>query len=74
MVLHEKVWIDREVCENGTRYVRCQYNNGEVCGRSDRGVEVKVGLHQGSALSHCLFAMEMDRMTDDRITDKLHGL
>ena len=27
---------------------------------------MKVGLHQGSALSHCLFAMVMDhRMTDD---------
>ena len=29
------------------------------------GFEVKVGLHQGSALSPCLFAMMMDRMTDD---------
>ena len=26
---------------------------------------MKVGLHQGSALSPCLFAMVMDRMTDD---------
>ena len=25
---------------------------------------MKVGLHQGSALSPCLFAMVMDRMTD----------
>ena len=24
-----------------------------------------VGLHQGSALSPCLFAMVMDRMTDE---------
>ena len=29
------------------------------------GFEVKVGLHQGSALNPCLFAMVMDRMTDD---------
>ena len=29
------------------------------------GFEVKVGLHQGSALSPCLFAMVMDRITDD---------
>ena len=29
------------------------------------GFEVTVGLHQGSALSPCLFAMVMDRMTDD---------
>ena len=26
---------------------------------------MKVGLHQGSALSPCLFAMLMDRMTDE---------
>ena len=29
------------------------------------GFEVKVGLHQGSALSPCLFSMVMDRMTAD---------
>ena len=29
------------------------------------GFEVKVALHQGSALSPCLFAMVMDRMTDE---------
>ena len=29
------------------------------------GFEVKVGLHQGSSLSPCLFAMVKDRMTDD---------
>ena len=29
------------------------------------GFEVKVGLHHGSALSPCLFAMVMDRMTGD---------
>ena len=29
------------------------------------GFEVKVGLHQGSALSPCLFAMMMYRMTDE---------
>ena len=29
------------------------------------GVEVKVGLHQGSALSPCLFAMLMDRLPDE---------
>ena len=30
-----------------------------------KGFKVKVGLHQGSALSPCLFAMVMDRMTND---------
>ena len=29
------------------------------------GFEVKVGLHQGSTLSPCLFTMVMERMTDD---------
>ena len=29
------------------------------------GFDVKVGLHQGSDLSPCLFAMVMDRMTDE---------
>ena len=29
------------------------------------GFDVKVGLHQGSALRPCLFAMLMDRMTDE---------
>ena len=36
-----------------------------MCGRSDEGFEVKVGLHQGSAVSPCLFAMVMYRMTDE---------
>ena len=30
------------------------------------GFEVKLALHQGSALSPCLFAMVMDRMTSTR--------
>ena len=38
--------------------VRCAVGVTEV-------FEVKVGLHQGSALSPCLFAMVMDRMADD---------
>ena len=29
------------------------------------GFDVNVGLHQGVALSPCLFAMVMDRMTDE---------
>ena len=29
------------------------------------GFEVKMGLHERSALSPCLFAMVMDRMTDE---------
>ena len=55
MVLHEKVWIGRD---DSTTAVRCAVGMTE-------GFKVKVGLHQGSALSPCLFAMVMDRMTDD---------
>ena len=66
VVLHEKVWIGREVRENSTRYM---YDGSTTAVRCAVGVtegfEVKVGLHQGSALSPCLFAMMMDRMTDE---------
>ena len=65
MVLHEKVLIGREVCEiseicydDSTTAVRCAIG-------VTQGFEVKVGLHQGSALSPCLFAMATDRMTDE---------
>ena len=64
--MHDKVWIGREVCENSTIYI---YDNSTAVVRCAVGVtegfEVKVGLHQGSALSPCLFEMVMDRMTDD---------
>ena len=43
MVLHEKVWIGREVRENSPVYVRWQYNSCEVCGRSDGGVRGEGG-------------------------------
>ena len=66
MVLHEKVWIGIEVRENSTIYM---YDNCTTAVRCAVGVtegfEVKVGVHQGSALSPCLFAMVMDRMTDE---------
>ena len=77
MVLHEKVWIGREVCENSTIYVHCTvYNDRTTTVRCAVGVTegfgVKVGLHQGSVLSPCLFAMVMDRimMISER---KFHG-
>ena len=44
--------------DDSTTAVRC------AVGVTD-GFEVKVGLPQGSALSPCLFAMVMDRMTDE---------
>ena len=34
---------------------------------------VKVGLHQGSAFNHCLFATVIDRMTDGIRLRRLHG-
>ena len=43
MVLHEKVWIGREVRENSTRYVWWKYNSGEVFGMSDGGVRCEGG-------------------------------
>ena len=54
---------------NGWLISLCLYDDSITAMRCAVGVtegfEVKVGLHQGSALSPCLFAMVMDRMTDD---------
>ena len=51
------VRIVQDMYDGSTTAVRCAVAVTE-------GFEVKVGLHQGSALSPCLFAMMMDRMTD----------
>ena len=53
--------IVQDMYDDSITAVRCAVGVTE-------GFEVKVGavgLHQGSALSPCLFAMVMDRMTDD---------
>ena len=52
------VRIVQDMYDDSTTAVRCAVGVTE-------GFEVKVGLHQGSALSPCLFAMMMDRMTDE---------
>ena len=52
------VRIEQDMYDDSTTAVRCAVGVTE-------GFEVKVGLHQGSALSPCLFAMMMDRMTDE---------
>ena len=52
------VRIVQDMYDGSTTAVRCAVGVTE-------GFEVKVGLHQGSALSPCLFAMMMDRMTDE---------
>ena len=59
--MHDKVCIGREVQDmddDSTTAVSCAVGVTEE-------FDVKVGLHQGSALSPCLFPMVMDRMTDD---------
>ena len=49
--------------------VNCMYDDSTTAVRCAVGVtegfEVNVWLHQGSALRPCLFAMVMDRMTDE---------
>ena len=52
------VRIVHDMYDDSTPAVRCAVGVTE-------GFEVKVGLHQVSALSPCLFAMVMDRMTDE---------
>ena len=52
------VSIVQDMYDDTTTAVRCAVGVTE-------GFEVKVGLHQGSALSPCLFAMLMDRMTSE---------
>ena len=50
--------IVQDMYYDSTTSVRCAVGAME-------GFEVKVGLHQGSALSPCLFAIAMGRMTDE---------
>ena len=52
------VIIVQDMYDGSTTAVRCAVGVTE-------GFEVKEGLHQGSALSPCLFATVMDRMTDE---------
>ena len=68
----EEVWycmIKSGLAEKYVRIVQVMYDGSTPAERCAVGVtegfEVKVGLHQGSALSPCLFAMVMDMMTDD---------
>ena len=70
-VPREEVWYCMRksgLAEKYVRIVQDMYDDSITAVRCAVGVtegfEVKVGLHQGSALSPCLFAMVMDRMTD----------
>ena len=57
-VAERYVRIVQDMYENSTTAVRCSVGLSE-------SFRVKVGLHQGSALSPFLFAMVMDRLTDE---------
>ena len=52
------VRIVQDMYDDSTTSVRCAVGVTE-------GFKVKVGLHEGSALRPCLFALLLDRMTDD---------
>ena len=71
-VPREEVWycmIKSGLAEKYVRIVQDMYDDSITAVRCavlvTEGFEVKVGLHPGSALSPCLFAMMIDRMTDD---------
>ena len=71
-VPREEVWycmIKSGLVEKYVRIVQDMYDDSTTAVRcavgATEGFEVKVGLNQGSALSPCLFAMVMDRMTDE---------
>lgn len=67
MVLYEEVRSGREV-----RVVQDMYEDNVTAVRCAVGMmdwfKVEVGLHQGSALSLFLFAVVMDRLTDQTWT------
>ena len=66
VILYEKIRNSGKVCTTSTGYVG--YEKSETVVRCAIGTtesfKVKVGLHQGSALSPFLFAVIMDRLTD----------
>ena len=71
-VPREEVWYCMRksgLAEKYARLVPDMYDDSITAVRcavgATEGFEVKVGLYQGSALSPCLLAMVMDRMTDD---------
>ena len=63
MVLYEEVWSSREVRVMQAIYESCK--TMMRCAIRVTEFKVEVGLHQGLALSSFLFAMVMDRLTDE---------
>ena len=68
----KEVWycmIKSGLADKYVRIVQYMYDGSTAGVRCAEGVaegfEVKVGLHQGSALSPCLFPMVIDRMADE---------
>ena len=65
VILYEKIRNGRKACETCAGYVRGKLNSGEMCSRNYRKFRDQVLLHQGSSLSPFLFAVIMDRLTDE---------
>ena len=65
VVLNQKIRNGGKICATCIGYVRGKQNSGEVCSRNYREFHGQVGLHQRSALSPFLFAVVMDRLTDE---------
>ena len=67
MLLYEKIRNSGKLCATCTGYVG--YEESETVVKcavgTTKSFKVKVGLHQGSALSTFLFAVIMDRLTDE---------
>ena len=57
-IVEKYVQLVQDINEESETVVRCAVGNTE-------SFKVKVGLHQGSALNLLLFAVIMDRLTDE---------
>ena len=60
-IVEKYVRLVQDMYEGSKTVVRCAVGTRET-------FKVKVGLHQGSALSPFLFAVIMDRLTDEKKT------
>ena len=64
-IVEKYVQLVQDMYEGSETVVRCAVGTTE-------SFKVKVGLHQGSALSPFLFAVIMDRLTDE-VRENHHG-